>query len=70
MLQVAYAASDQVLATAGYDQAVCMWDCRSNNFNAMQTMKVFADSVTSVACTARYRQFLLLRSSVTQRPQY
>ena len=52
-LQVAYGAGDQVLATAGYDQAINVWDCRANAFHALQTMSVFADSVTSVAATDR-----------------
>ena len=53
-MQVAYGAGDQVLATAGYDQAVNLWDCRANAFHALQTMRVFADSVTSVATTDRW----------------
>ena len=52
-VQVAYGAGDQVLTTAGYDQAVNVWDCRANAFHALQTMRVFADSVTSVATTNR-----------------
>ena len=43
-----------MLATAGYDQAVNVWDCRANAFHALQTMRVFADSVTSVATTDRW----------------
>lgn len=39
--------------TGGYDQAVRVWDMRSRSYDALQTMKVFADSVTTVACSAR-----------------
>mmetsp|Transcript_19005 Transcript_19005/g.56607 ORF Transcript_19005/g.56607 Transcript_19005/m.56607 type:complete len:327 (-) Transcript_19005:357-1337(-) len=44
------AASDSVLLTAGYDQCVKMWDCKSRSVDAIQTVKVFQDSVTSVTC--------------------
>ncbi|KAK9915970.1 hypothetical protein WJX75_006744 [Coccomyxa subellipsoidea] len=37
------------LVTGGYDQAVRVWDMRSRSVDAIQTIKSFADSVTSVA---------------------
>ncbi|GAX77764.1 hypothetical protein CEUSTIGMA_g5207.t1 [Chlamydomonas eustigma] len=46
---VTYAASDDVLVTAGYDQCVKVWDCKSRSIDPIQVMKVFQDSVTSVA---------------------
>ena len=45
---VVFAAHDTIMVTAGYDQAVKVWDCRSNSINAVQTMKCFQDSVTCV----------------------
>ena len=51
--QVCYGPADNLLVTAGYDQAVKAWDCRSRTYDAIQTMKPFADSVTSVAITDR-----------------
>lgn len=54
MLQIAYAASDEVLVTGGYDQAIRLWDCRSRSFEPIQTMKNFGDAVTSVAVADRY----------------
>lgn len=39
--------------TGGYDQAVRVWDMRSRSFDAIQTMKLFADSVTTVAVSTR-----------------
>mmetsp|Transcript_2633 Transcript_2633/g.4479 ORF Transcript_2633/g.4479 Transcript_2633/m.4479 type:complete len:314 (+) Transcript_2633:27-968(+) len=45
---VKYAANDEVLVTAGYDQSVKLWDCKSRSTEAMQVMKAFKDSVTSV----------------------
>eukprot|EP00197_Chlamydomonas_leiostraca_P014689 CAMPEP_0202867786 /NCGR_PEP_ID=MMETSP1391-20130828/9621_1 /ASSEMBLY_ACC=CAM_ASM_000867 /TAXON_ID=1034604 /ORGANISM="Chlamydomonas leiostraca, Strain SAG 11-49" /LENGTH=313 /DNA_ID=CAMNT_0049547851 /DNA_START=81 /DNA_END=1019 /DNA_ORIENTATION=+ len=45
---VTYAANDDVLVTAGYDQCVKLWDMKSRSTEAMQTMKAFRDSVTSV----------------------
>jgi len=50
-VQVAYSPNDEVLASAGYDQAVKVWDCRSRSWEPIQTMRVFADSVTSVTVT-------------------
>jgi len=54
VLQIAYAASDEVLVTGGYDQAIRLWDCRSRSFEPIQTMKNFGDAVTSVAVADRY----------------
>lgn len=56
-MQIAYAASDEVLATGGYDQAIRLWDCRSRSFEPIQTMKNFGDSVTSVAVADRQDAF-------------
>ena len=39
--------------TGGYDQAVRVWDMRSRSFDAIQTIKLFADSVTTVAVSTR-----------------
>jgi len=39
--QVTYAANDDCLVTAGYDQCVKVWDCKSRSIDAMQTMKAF-----------------------------
>ena len=52
-MQIAYAASDEVLATGGYDQAIRLWDCRARSFEPIQIMKNFGDSVTSVAVADR-----------------
>jgi mitogen-activated protein kinase organizer 1 len=49
--QVKYSPNEQVLATGGYDQAVKVWDCRSRSIEAVQVMKPFRDSVTSVDVT-------------------
>lgn len=54
MMQIGYAASDDVLVTGGYDQAIRLWDCRSRSFDPIQTMKSFGDSVTSVAIADRH----------------
>ena len=54
--QVAYSPNDEVLASAGYDQAVKVWDCRSRSWEPIQTMRVFADSVTSVTITKQCGQ--------------
>jgi WD40 repeat protein len=51
-LQVAYSPNNEVLATGGYDQAVKVWDTRSRAHQALQVMRPFADSVTSVTITA------------------
>ncbi len=39
--QITYAANDDVLVTAGYDQCIRIWDCKSRSFDAMQVMKAF-----------------------------
>ncbi|CAK0757293.1 hypothetical protein CVIRNUC_002528 [Coccomyxa viridis] len=44
---------EETLVTGGYDQAVRVWDMRSRSFDAIQTMKLFADSVTTVAVSTR-----------------
>jgi WD40 repeat protein len=50
--QVAYSPNNEVLATGGYDQAVKIWDTRSRAHQALQVVRPFADSVTSVTITA------------------
>lgn len=40
-MQVTYAANDDVLVTAGYDQCVKLWDMKSRSMDALQTMKAF-----------------------------
>lgn len=45
--------SCDVLASGGYDQAVKVWDCRSRSIDAVQVLKSFRDSVTSVVITER-----------------
>ena len=52
--QVCYSPGDEVLVSGGYDQAVKVWDCRSRSIDAVQVMKPFRDSVTSVAVTPRW----------------
>lgn len=49
--------------TGGYDQAVRVWDMRSRSFDAIQTIKSFADSVTSVAVSPKS---VLLQSAAVQ----
>ena len=56
-MQIAYTASDEVLVTGGYDQAIRLWDCRSRSFEPIQTLKHFGDSVTSVAVADRQERF-------------
>ena len=51
-VQLSYSPNDEVLASAGYDQAVKVWDCRSRNWEPVQIMRAFADSVTSVTITS------------------
>lgn len=48
---VAYSPNNEVLVTGGYDQAVKVWDTRSRAHQALQVMRAFADSVTSVTVT-------------------
>ncbi len=43
-LQVTYAANDDLLVTAGYDQSVKIWDCKSRSTEAIQVMKAFKAS--------------------------
>ena len=52
-VQVCLGPGEGTLVTGGYDQAVRVWDMRSRSFDAIQTIKSFADSVTSVAVSAR-----------------
>jgi hypothetical protein len=44
-LQVKYTADNEVLVTAGYDQHVKLWDCKSRSTEAMQVMKAFKASI-------------------------
>ena len=60
MVQIVYAAGDDVLVTGGYDQAIRLWDCRSRSFDPIQTMKSFGDSVTSVAIADRHAHLNLI----------
>lgn len=53
-MQVCLGPAEATLVTGGYDQAVRVWDMRSRSFDAIQTIKPFADSVTSVAVSTRY----------------
>lgn len=48
---VAYSPNNEVLVTGGYDQAVKVWDTRTRAFTALQVMRAFGDSVTSVVVT-------------------
>lgn len=48
---VAYSPNNEVLVTGGYDQSIKVWDTRTRSFAALQVMKPFGDSVTSVAMT-------------------
>lgn len=50
--QVCFGPAEGTLVTGGYDQAVRVWDMRSRSWDAIQTLKPFADSVTSVAISA------------------
>ena len=49
MNAVLFACGGDVLATAGYDQSVRFWDCRSSSFDPIQVLTGFKDSVTSLA---------------------
>lgn len=51
---VRYSPNCEVIASGGYDQSVKVWDCRSRSVDAMQVMRPFRDSVTSVLITARH----------------
>lgn len=50
-LQVVHAASDEVLVTGGYDQAVKVWDCRSRSIDPIQTMRHFKVLIICIAST-------------------
>ena len=50
---VRYSSNCDILVSAGYDQAVKVWDRRSRSIDPVQTMKHFRDSVTSVVVTDR-----------------
>ena len=65
--QVAYSPNDEVLASAGYDQAVKVWDCRSRSWEPIQTMRVFADSVTSVTVTDKCAESLTSPQPIASR---
>jgi mitogen-activated protein kinase organizer 1 len=52
-LQVCFSPNNDVLVSGGYDAAVKLWDCRSRSIDAVQVMKPFRDSVTSVVATER-----------------
>ncbi len=52
-MQVCLGPGEATLVTGGYDQSVRVWDMRSRSFDAIQTIKSFADSVTSVAVSAK-----------------
>ena len=56
-VQLCMGPGEETLVTGGYDQAVRVWDMRSRNYDAIQTMQLFADSVTTVAVSARYPRF-------------
>ena len=51
--QLCMGPGEETLVTGGYDQAVRVWDMRSRSFDAIQTIKLFADSVTTVAVSTR-----------------
>jgi hypothetical protein len=53
--QVTYAAGDEVLLTAGYDQTIRVWDCRSRSPDAVQIMKAFRVSPCMRRAPARRR---------------
>ena len=53
IVQLCMGLDEETLVTGGYDQAVRVWDMRSRSYDAIQTIKLFADSVTAVAVSAR-----------------
>ena len=53
LVKVCFSPSCEVLVSGGYDSAVKVWDCRSRSIDAIQVMKPFQDSVTSVTVTDR-----------------
>lgn len=56
-VQLCMGPGEETLVSGGYDQAVRVWDMRSRSYDAVQTIKLFADSVTAVAVSARYLVF-------------
>jgi len=42
--------TDDVIVSAGYDNCVKIWDCRSRSVDPIQVIKGFKDSVSSLAC--------------------
>lgn len=58
--QVAYNDDDTVLVSAGYDQSLRCWDCRSQSIDPIQVLPGFRDSVTSVCV----REHVILGGSV------
>lgn len=52
-MQLCLGPNEETMVTGGYDQAVRVWDMRSRSYDAIQTMKPFADSVTTVAVTSK-----------------
>lgn len=52
-MQLCTGPGEETLVSGGYDQAVRVWDMRSRSYDAIQTIKIFADSVTTVAVSAR-----------------
>ena len=53
VMQLCFSPNNDLLVSGGYDQAVKVWDCRSRSIDAIQVLKGFRDSVTSVATTER-----------------
>ena len=53
-VQLCWGPGEETIVTGGYDQAVRVWDTRSRSWDAIQTCKPFADSVTSVAVSAKW----------------
>jgi hypothetical protein len=47
---VVYGAEDEVLVTGGYDQCVKVWDCRSKNHEAVQSMRAFKVGAAANTC--------------------
>lgn len=50
---VTFSHNYEILVSAGYDQSLKVWDCRSRSIDALQVMKPFRDSVMSVKMTER-----------------
>ena len=51
--RLAVAGCGAFFASASSDETVKVWDCRSRSIAAIQGLKGFRDSVTSVATTER-----------------